>query len=517
MSKKRTAEYKPLLFTTTLRNPSRMKDYIDVLIRFNERILNNDLISEIVEILVANKLYRPNYISKNISLKVKYLSDKTFSKSETQLIIENSPQKHKEAGFEKGWPSRFDTWYKFMKELGFVYYELGKPIEVSETGFMLSNSIKEGYEHLENQVFSNAFAKYQRNNPFRRVNNNNKPLILLLKTIIELKSKFPSSAGISRKEIPLLLVWKNDNVHELVAKIISIRELYGFRPSSEVIYDICKDIQGISESEEKRFKIDNILEEMPDDFIRKMRLTGLISLRGNGRFVDINSLEQPKIEYIIKNYSTVLSFSIEHDFFDYMKKVDPEIVSSERVLTFSDDIKTQLFKKWVDTFSLEIITKEILILNNSRLSSKHDVFKYIDEPVRLEFLTALALQKKYSEIIIKPNYVIDDEGIPYTHAPGGNADIECLDFSGNILFEVTMLTGAQQNIREMNSIWRHLRDKVDNYPDSFSVLVAPTIHEDTEKYARFIKSEDGLDVKTYDIAKFINTLPDKDNIRDFKA
>ena len=48
---------------------------------------------------------------------------------------------HKEAGFPKGWPSRFDTQFKLMKVLGFVYYEWGKRIEFSQTGNYLADTV----------------------------------------------------------------------------------------------------------------------------------------------------------------------------------------------------------------------------------------------------------------------------------------------------------------------------------------------------------------------------------------
>jgi len=44
----------------------------------------------------------------------------------------------------------------------------------------------------------------------------------------------------------------------------------------------------------KKFEAKSIMVEYPDEFIRKMRLTGLISLRGGGRFIDINQNEIEK-------------------------------------------------------------------------------------------------------------------------------------------------------------------------------------------------------------------------------
>lgn len=36
----------------------------------------------------------------------------------------------------------------------------------------------------------------------------------------------------------------------------------------------------------KHFKISQVCKESVDEYIRKMRITGIISLRGNGRFID---------------------------------------------------------------------------------------------------------------------------------------------------------------------------------------------------------------------------------------
>ena len=36
-----------------------------------------------------------------------------------------------------------------------------------------------------------------------------------------------------------------------------------------------------------------------------MRSTGILSLRGNGRFLDFNSFEQKKIDYVLSKYSSI--------------------------------------------------------------------------------------------------------------------------------------------------------------------------------------------------------------------
>jgi len=513
----RKKEYKPLLLTTTVRNPQRYKLLLKVLFAYNGKILNNAIIDNVVFDLISSKLYIPMYAKHTEYLKSQLTEEYTpFSKEDTNEIIENSPQQHKEAGFDEGWASRFDTWYKMAKELGLVYYEINKPIEFSQAGIQLINSIEPEYAHLENQVFLNAFVKYERNNNFRRVLNTNKPLILLLQTIQELKRIFGNtSVGISRMEIPLLLCWRDSDYIALAKLIQHIRAQYKFTPSEDVIYDQCKIMLNVINAKgENRFKKSNILHEMPDEFIRKMRLTGLISIRGNGRFIDINTLETTKINYCIEHYALQnANFDTAREYFDYMKEIDVNLVSIETIHVIGISEREKLFQKWVSEFSLDMLKNELLIVCNPRGSCKNEILKYISEPVRFEFLVALSLAKVYPNLKVQANYVIDDEGLPTSFAPGGNADIVCYDDLGNILFEVTLLTGTSQNIREMPAIHRHLEEIIKTVPNSFSIMLCPRAHTDTISYSKWLKDTKNLIVIVLETTTFVETLGIQENAR----
>jgi len=510
-------EYKPLLLTTTVRNPQRYKSLLSVLLKYNGKILDNNIIDEVVFDLISKKIYIPMYIKHTEHLKSQLTDEDTnFTTEDTNEIIENSPQQHKEAGFDRGWPSRFDTWYKLAKELGFVYYEINKPIEFSQSGIQLIKSIEPEFAHLENQIFLNAFVKYERNNILRRVLNTNKPLILLLQTIQELKRIFGNtSVGLSRMEIPLLLCWHDGDYIALAKLIQHIRAQYNFAPSEEAIYDQCKIMLNVKNAKgENRFKKSNILHEMPDEFIRKMRLTGLISIRGNGRFIDINTLETTKINYCLEHYATQKNeFKTVRAYFDYMKEIDKNLVSIESIHIMGISEREKLFQKWVSEFSLDILKSELSIVCNPRGSCKNEILKYISEPVRFEFLVALSLAKAYPNLKVQANYVIDDEGLPTSFAPGGNADIVCYDDLGNILFEVTLLTGTTQNAREMPAIHRHLEEKIKTVPNSFSIMLCPRAHTDTISYSKWLKDTKNLIVVVLETAKFIETLGIQENAR----
>jgi hypothetical protein len=118
-----------------MRNPERLKDFLNILFEYDGKILTVDIVSKVVQLLIQNGLYRPVKVSQ--SARNKWNNRIKLSKAEVEKIFMDNPQNHKEAGFERGWVSRFDTWFKIAKELGFVWYFLQEKIVFSESGRML--------------------------------------------------------------------------------------------------------------------------------------------------------------------------------------------------------------------------------------------------------------------------------------------------------------------------------------------------------------------------------------------
>lgn len=498
----RPPKYKPLLFTTTLRNPERLKGMLSVLKNYNNKILTSKLAVEVAGELIRVGLYKPLTVNKTV--KNKWKQGIALSDDEVLDVLRRNPQDHKEAGFDKGWPSRFDTWFKIGKELGFVYYEMNKKIKFSRVGLMLADT---DHPEFEKQAFLNAFVKYQRHNPFRRVLNKNVPLLLLLKVIRKINNDPDyNNTGITKLEIPLILNWRNDDAEELYQKIKQIRAKYGYQPSWDVILDICDEL---TEGRHASMPDKTIMVEYPDDFIRKMRLTGLISIKGYGRFIDINKKENKKIDYILKNYSKYKEYKTERDYFKYMSSVDKNLISIDKEYKIDVDEQNRLLIKWKSHYSWQIIKSEMLRLTTSKQASSDNVLRFIPGPLRLEFLTSLAVLSKHPNVKIIPNYVSDDEGLPTSHAPGNNADIECYEDKKCILLEVTLIKGTAQVPREMPPVTRHLKDKLIESKDSISVFIAPKIHRDVREWAEFEKYKDNLQIFPFSIEKFLKKLERK--------
>lgn len=523
--KKRPEEYKPLLYTTTVRNPERVKYLLYIFEKFDGQLLTNELAVNIVAETIKYGLYRPMKRSSEISRKWKSTPLGTFAEEiltdeEVKYILTYNPQQHKEAGFNIGFASRFATIFDFTKELGFVYFAVNERIEFSELGHKLSKvyevTITEDglistvlkHPEYEQYAFLQALAKSQRKNPFVRVLNDNIPLILLLETIIKLNAnpQFATadgqSKGLSRRELPLLIFWKDNNAEMLYQRIVKLREDYKYEPSDEVICDICtNEIMGGF----KQFKVKSIMEEYPDEFIRKMRITGLISLRGAGRFVDINYNEDEKIDYILKNYSHYKEYADERDYFNHMAEIDENLfLQPARVVTKSQS--ESLLENWVKEYSWGRIKEELICLYK-RNASKDTVMKLLPAPVRLEFLTALSLKSKLPSVRVIPNYKCDDAGLPTSTAAGGLGDIECFEEAYGILVEVTMSEGRTQTMMEVWPIERHLKGFIENCQvESQAIFIAPTIYCDSIRQIEFVKSDNKLTIRPYKINDFIQYL-----------
>ena len=502
--KMRQSEYKPLLFTTTLRSPERLKWFLGVLKNYNGQVLTNNLAKKIAGEIIRIGLYTPTNLNPPIKNKLK--AKVPLTDNEVIKVINDNPQNHKEAGFEKGWPSRFDTWFKIAKELGFVYYKIGEKIRFSEIGLRLVDS---EHPEFEQQAFLNAFVKYQSNSPFRKVLNENVPLILLLEVISKLnKDKDFNATGISKLELSLVIFWKNNDSEKLYKLIKEIRKKHRYNPSWEVIVDIC--VNQIMEGKFKKFNPKSIMVDYPDEFIRKMRLTGLISLRGGGRFVDINKNEQKKVDYALKNYSKYKKYKTEEEYFEYMATIDENLILSESK-PISIDERDKYLIKWNSVYSWDKIKVEMTNLARKRLT-KDDILKYLSSPIRLEFLVALAIKSKFPNVRVMPNYPYDDEGLPTSTAAGigDKGDIECYEDVNGILLEVTMSEGRTQTVMEVWPITRHLEEFSKNSKDSMCYFIAPSIFKDSERQIEYVKEKGELYILPKSIEEFLKHIENRE-------
>ena len=237
-----------------------------------------------------------------------------------------------------------------------------------------------------------------------------------------------------------------------------------------------------------------------------MRITGLISLRGAGHFIDLNHNEDDRINYVLNNYSFYSKFNDERDYFSYMAKVDKNLFAIKSIHVTPSQSEN-LLKEWVKGIDWLIIKKELDILAKRSRMSEHPVLKFIPAPARLEFLSALAIKSKLPNVRVIPNYACDDTGLPTSTAGGGLGDIECIENANGILVEVTMAEGRQQTMMEIWPISRHLNEFMYKYKtNSQCVFVAPSIFTDSQKQINYLRDTEGQVIRSYNIPDFIEYL-----------
>ena len=522
MPRVRKLERKPLSFSTTMRNPMRIAAFLNIVIPYEGKILDDSVINCIVSDVLKAKIYATMPEMRDLILKSIYEDqEKQFSDEQVKRIIEISPQNHKEAGFSKGWASRFDTWYKLPKELGFIFYKIGERIEISESGKMLAETVGKTEDTISKKIsniFTNALAKYQTDNPFRRNLIDNAPFILILETIEILKRDYSwDKSGIYRWEIPFVTCWHNADASELASYINDFRNTHGKTVSAEIVYELCLELLGTTN--QTRFKIDQITREGVDDFIRKLRITGLISLRGMGRLIDINEFEKDRVIYLIETYSNYPLFKDEYDYYQYAGLIDKNLIeiSSNESEFDTSDIRQSTLVKWSSENTNTIIDEELKQLGTRNGRSNHELLKYIDGPTRFEFLTSIALKQQFPDIDVIPNYAIDDEGMPTFTAKGGIGDIEVSSQTDDVLVEVTLMQAKSQAVNEIPGITRHLKE-FGNQGDKqvYSLFIAPTLHPDSLYMIKFTKFQENLEINGYTILDFISALRKSQNIADLR-
>ena len=79
MARERKAEFKPLLFSTTMRNPERIANFLNYVLPYEGQLLDETIIEQIAINLIINKVYCPLYINRTPRLKHTLQSDNLFT------------------------------------------------------------------------------------------------------------------------------------------------------------------------------------------------------------------------------------------------------------------------------------------------------------------------------------------------------------------------------------------------------------------------------------------------------
>ncbi len=569
---------KPISFDTTIRSPERIPQFISILSKFENKVIDDEVALKLEGEIIRYKIFKPTrqtlgtYIkeyhgnfnfkaddqSKNASKKVSsYYSEWADSKpgemdiDKIKYLLKNTMTAHKDKNWNGGWESRIHTQFNFLNELGLVRVIKGKKIKISDNGKLMIKAYNNGYpiedgydETYEQSAFLNAFCKYQINNPYRRntINVNFFPLIL---NVIRYLDKKYNCKGITRQEITFIIAWGNNDYEKLAELIYQFRQRFGFRASDELVYEYAMNLMDTStpndilmpatkafiKRKQKDYKLNKLTVETPDEVIRKLRLTMLVSLKGIGTFIDINSNEKDKIDHILNTYSANIDFENEDDYFEYMGAIDKDLCfKQEEESEEEKSTKEKAIEYWARENTWDFYKDEIKrVFKKGKNGTQNEVLKYIKATARLEFLTAVIIKKALPNIKVVANYIADDQGIPFKTAPGGNSqnvgtDIDVYEDNIHALLEPTMATSKSfQCEHEITSIRNHLIDSANSdlnnkkgYKEWFALFLAPFIHKEVGNQVAVERGVSRVEIYPWACDDFVEFSKNVKSIKDYK-
>lgn len=487
--KKATPTYKQMAFETAVRNPERYKNILTAISPYSNKTLNDETLLQVVSSM---------YLSGIVSSKgVEIEENLTIEDIKESVIFVNRTRKA-DGGFPAGYQSRFWTYVRTLSELGFVFAQYEQPLKFSVVALKLINN-----EIDEQEAFSIQAMKYNRRSPYRNVLND----FNYFKFILEVLKQ---RERISYEQFIISTFSENGNVDEFL-KVIEENSL----GKSTEVEEFLRGKYGTN------LKGQTILCDYPDVVLRLLIITGFVSIQFRGKVfiyrniendAYINDLLSIKIQLTKKEKENPKSHFAKLETYN-KPLLDIVYKYREKLIEKDGDEYVQKVSEIIRLYELD----EAKIIESIRLigTSKNNIvpaFKYIAEPLKLEFYLSLILALKYgNEFAIRPNYKADYVGLPISHAPSNIGDIEVYSNKLYWLIEVTLIRNKTQQLNsETTSVIRHFLEdnKLNKYLSKYLSFVAPVIHQDTKEYfdysiVRHKIKEQNFYLKPYEILEFI--------------
>ena len=520
--------FKVYSISTTIRNPRRNTEFLEVLRDFNKKELTSNIKEEIYFELIRRGIYQVNNLNNNI--KEKYEENILLTDSEILEIAKNNPQKTGNQG-------RLMTQIRALKDTGLLTLT-GKrnfpQMEISHLGQKLLN-----HDNIEN-VYSKAMIGLHAKNPQRKtIYNESRPFLNLLFVINELNKKIENNKGILWHEFAFfVLPMKDCNYKKATEEIIKYRNLYEKERNKEYLENYIYNIIGVN-----KIKFNSILKDYADDVYRKFNMTGLIYSHGFGEkiYISFTPYYREKVKTILEEYKDYKfhNFNTTNEYMEYLNNINLPWENSDEIkkkiienqketlnveVDSKDTLDTQMeklnniynkrvFDHYVENIKKEKIIKELIFL--SRNKNEKSEFDDIPRSVRLEWLIAMLTAKIYGTQYVNPNLILDTNGIPKSFAPGGKADIEFNTEDLYCLIEVTLMRDYKQQLNsETTSIADHLNELNVN-KNKCSLLIAPFIHHRVAKFFQFTNMTEDTTIVASTIEHYINSIKSNTCPKDF--
>ena len=392
----------------------------------------------------------------------------------------------------------------------FVLAQYQQPLQFSEIAKKLIDN-----EIDEQEAFSIQAMKYNRRSPYRNVSND----FNYFKFILEVLKQ---RERISYEQFIISTFSNDGNVKDFL-KIINKNS---FGELSEV-ETFLRAKYGAN------LKTQTILRDYPDVVLRLLVITGFVSIQFRGKvFIYrnianddyINDLLSVNVELTDKEKEIPSSYFTKLETYNNQLL---KIVSEHREKVVEKD-GVEYVQKVSEIIKMYELDEEKIVESIGYIGTSKNIipaFKYIAEPLKLEFYLSLILALKYgNKFAIRPNYKADYMGLPISHAPGNTGDIEVYSKKLYWLIEVTLIRNKTQQLNsEITSVIRHFLEdnKINNYLSKYLSFIAPIIHQDTKEFydysiVRHKIKDQSFNLKPYSIPEFIDITLTSNNFKDME-
>lgn len=497
--------YKIFSINTTVRNPQRNTEFLLLLKPYDGKEFTPLIAQQYYFDLVCHGVYRLSYISDAVKEKID--NSETLTDKETYEAIANNPQ-------ATGLIGRVKTQLRALKDQGFLSFTpTGRgrhKIDITELGNDLIN------EDIDaTSVYTKAMIGLHANSPIRRtLLNKARPFLNTLFVIDEVKREW-GVLGFDAKGILF---------HEFATFVLSMKDCDYKRAAQEIINYRKRNRYEVNEKEINEYlksqdilplAMSSILHDYPDDVFRKFEMTGLVSKRGqfNYVYVDFSKYNLEKVNCILNEnrdykfrefnnqdeyYAYIFNISIPWQKSEIVRKkiieykanllnfkFDKPLAISEQEAILDNIFYRNAIEKQLEKHEIDSIYKELLILSGTvkEDSKLHE----ISEPLRLEYLLALLIGKRYGTKGLVSNIIYSEDGTPLHFAPAKKCDIIFMNEQGAFILEPTMQKGRSQILNnETTNVARHVEEESESTGIQFrAMMIAPYIHTDVVDFFRY--------------------------------
>lgn len=531
--------FKIFSFNTTVRSATRNERFMLHFEPYDGKEFDPNF-NEYFKSIIADGTYTFNKMDPSVRMKIKTGID--LSDAEIKKLIADNPQKCGDKG-------RVMTQLRSMKDQGFLKFwpkpSTHKFISLTKLGKeLLSNEIN------STDVYCRAMIGLHANNPSReKMWNKSRPFLNTLFVIEEVNKQWKEmghdNLGIAAYEFSTFVLTMIDcNYKNAADEIIKYRK----RNHEKLICDInylmdyaALKMHAINVNKE------NIKTEYPDDVFRKFKMTGLLEERGRAdyKFYSFSEFNIDKVKAILlafKDYSFI-SFENQDKYYEFLesiklpweesletriniakakaKKIGVEdqiedysnIAEVEKYLDY--EFYSNVLSDAIDKAEMDSLRNELLILSGSL--EKKSIFDEIDEPLRLEYVLALILGKRFGKPGLVSNIIYDSTGWPLHAAPGGKTDILYKHLKFSFIMEPTMIRSpSEMMVRETTGVREHyLDEKSLNSNLKYGMLISPATNSRVTSYFKFVSSTEEVNVIPFSIDAFVDAMDNTNNIDDF--